>query len=410
LHKTYNKYISSYTTLVLASIILFSSSFKWLSLPIITLFAWVIIFYPNDWINSFSNDLRKYFSILFVTGCFVELYNAYLFYMVVDINYWIISTLIWLMIITSIKGMGNKSIVVHNALVASGWIATIGNLIYIFLFLSGNVSNINLPWYNARFGLDERGFFAFSTSHIPILGYLIPYVSYGMAREKKYNNISNKILLLLMVTVGLLSLRTAICAIIVIAIMMYTFVAFNSKKLLPILMVVVTIFVLFVAFNKDNEILTGIYNLKLSTKISGDDPRYNQLKFWIDAFRQSPFLGNGISSTQMELYDMSTGDLITRKKGIISNPYGYEIFYGRILSEIGLIFLVYVAVFYKLSFKHSTFSEIFWQVPALRFASLCMLFQSATNTYLYSTGWLFVIMLQIIFNIDSKNEKNSAST
>jgi hypothetical protein len=138
------------------------------------------------------------------------------------------------------------------------------------------------------------------------------------------------------------------------------------------------------------DIAQGIYQLKLQDKVSGSDPRFNQIVFWVERFLDSPVLGNGISSTSYTLYDLGTGELVARHTSVIDNPYGNEVFLFRLLSEIGLLLIPIAGAYFAVSMSHRARSPYPWQVTAARLALASMLLQTQTNTYLYTSGWMFV--------------------
>src|SRR5581483_397936 len=96
------------------------------------------------------------------------------------------------------------------------------------------------------------------------------------------------------------------------------------------------------------EILEGLFNLKLADKLNGSDNRYEQLLVWIEYLWDRPLLGNGLTCVEVEIYSQK-GDLLVFRPGPLKNPFGYELAYARLLVEIGIVpFLFYAGLIFGL--------------------------------------------------------------
>jgi hypothetical protein len=331
-----------------------------------------------------------------VLGVAIVTINVLRFGDVGPATYWIGGFLIWYLFIEVIRSTHDPGATVHEAYVALSLLTGFGNLAYIILFLAGIVTEpIFARGFQAYFGIDERGFFAYSSSLLPLVGALVPYLCYRAANSRPTR--TEWLALCLLVLTGLASLRSIIWIIIV-----GSLIYLGGRRLgwfrclavtVPVALVIAGGILLYV----DKDIIDGIYQLKWAEKVSGEDVRFMQWKFWVNSFLESPLFGHGLSSAEILAYDMMTGDVLQERPGPVASEYGYEILYGKWLSDMGLIFLVYVATFTGATFLGPARSSLPWQVTALRFSALCMVIQSATNSYLQTSGYLFPLMLPMVF-------------
>jgi len=379
--------------ILLATMVLPSLFGQFAPLVYITFIFFVLT--RRDGININGKILLGFF-LFMVLGILLIIWNVYIFGDYSPWTFWIAGFLTWFFFIHLLRSIPSPELFIHKSLVATGYVVAITNLVYIAAFLAGiSVEPISVPGFTAFYGMDAEGRFAYSSSLLPHICYLFPYFIYAAARNNDKRVKNEKTLTWLLAVAGLLSLRSIIFLSIAISFLYYVWVKFHSWKFVSVLLIVgACLTVLYFNFL---DTFDFIYQLKWADKISGDDVRYNQLMFWLRSFADSPLIGHGLSSVQMEVFNMATGELIQSRSGPIVSPYGYEIFYGKMLSDIGMIFFIYCAIFYYLTFSVKTFNSLNWQVGALRFAAIFMLVQSGTNSYLGTSGWLFVLMLPMIF-------------
>lgn len=353
---------------------------------------------PRSIARAINLDVLICFGIMLVSGSFLILLNVIKFGDVSPWTYWVFGILSWLIVVTLIRSVPSPAMVINKSILYSSFVAGLACLLYVILFLSGAISeSISFLGYKAYFGLDDRGFFAYSTTHLPLIPYLLTYLVTQRALENNVFNFSEKVAIILLVIAGLLSLRSFIFIV-----FFYIFIYYiqSRKKWLEFIIgaLILLLIIVFAYYNSDtvHGVLDGVYGLKWESKISGEDTRYSQLIYWLDSFLNAPFFGHGLSSVKLEVYDMTNSELTQVRHGPIDAPYGYEIFYAKMLSDIGLVFFVYVSVFLYLSFFSRAMENEKFQLKALRAAAIVMILQSATNSYLGTTGWLFVLMLPMV--------------
>lgn len=344
-----------------------------------------------------DRSLLLVFTAFLTLGSILVIYNAVLFSDLSPVTYWIAGFIVWYLFIETIRSTNDPGSTVHQAYVVLALMTGLGNLLYIVLFITNVITEpITLPGYQAYFGIDERGFFAFSTSLLPIVGALAPYFYYRAAHSAA--PLIERVALVLLTLTGLASLRSIIWIIILGSMLYFAFRQFGLRRLLLVALASVGVLIAaLLLMGVDRDIIEGIYQLKWAEKVDGDDVRYLQWQFWFDSFLQSPLIGHGLSSANLELYNIATGELLLQRPGPVVSEYGYEILYGKWLSDMGLFLLAYVALFTRATFIAPARSSFPWQVTALRASALCMVLQSATNSYLQTSGYLFALMLPMAF-------------
>lgn len=393
-----------YIGTILVWIMLFPSLFSW-SAPFVYIgFAGAFLTRSIRIGKVFDPRIMLGFFLFILLGFFLIITNFILFNDFSPWTYWIAGYSTWFFIIILIRSVKNVSTTIHNVLVIVGFVASIANLLFIFLFLTGIITDsISIPGYQAYFGIDSRGFFAYSTSQLPLYSVLVPYFSYKAANCPGGLLFKEKVLMAMMVVAGVLSLKSFVFLTFISSFFYYCLVTGRIKFFVKTIFCICLIVAFLVwKFGFGYEALSGIYELKWMGKVSGEDRRYQQIVFWLKSFWDSPLIGHGVTSAELIIYDIATGELLNYRPGPVVSPYGYEILYGRLLSDIGMIFFVYAALFIKLIFFTSAYSPLKWQVQALRIAAFYMILQSGTNSYLLTSGWLVVLMLPMAF-ITSKN-------
>lgn len=391
--------MSRYVGVLLTLVMIFPWLFSWFAPFFYLGFLWVLATRTNSIVNTGNFSIAFGFSVFLLMGILLIAINAYLFRNVTPWTYWIVGYATWFIIIVLVRSLNDPANTIHSALVITGLVSGVGNLAYIALFFAGlAIEPISIAGYQAYFGLDERGFFAYSTSHLPHLAFLVPYFVYRFAKSESSIPWYEKWIVVAMIIAGILSLRTAVWMIYLACAGYYIYETKNYKILVAGAVIFVGVILgLMFYLDIDWDIWQGIYDLKLADKVGGEDIRYNQLVFWMGSFMDSPLIGHGLTSAEVVLFDIATGDLIEYIPGAIVSNYGYEILYAKLLSDIGMLFFPYIIIFCWLSFFAKTLSAYSWQVSALRIASLSMIIQSATNSYLQTSGWLFTLMLPMMF-------------
>ena len=388
-----------YICVVLVWIIIFPSLFSW-ALPFICFgFATSLIAHPYKRYGGMNIPLILGFVCFVILGSCLIFINIILFDDYHQWTYWIAGYIVWFLIITLFRSVGDPAPLVHNSIFISGIIVGFGNLFFIISFLLGVITEpISFPGYQAYFGIDYRGFFAYSTSHVPQIGYIVPYFAYKAAKSPSGLSRMETLMMFLVVLTGILSLRSIIWLIIFISFCYYCYATKRKKFFIyTFLIFVFSVGFVLLKLGIGYEAAVAIYDLKWINIINGEDVRYKQIIFWLNSFIQEPFIGHGLSSTEIVIYDLVTGLLSEYRPGTIVSPYGYEFLYGKLLSEIGIFFFFYVAIYAYLTFFSHSHSSLQWQVRALRLSALCMIMQSGTNSYLQTSGWLFTLMLPMIF-------------
>lgn len=390
-----NRYIGALLTLVL----LFPWLFSWFAPFFYIGFVWVLAAKTRKIVDRENTRIAIGFLAFIITGFLLIFINAYIFGNIKPWTYWIAGYATWFIIILLIRTLKNPARTVHSAMVATGFVAGVSSLVYIVLYFSGFAEEpISVAGYQAYFGLDSRGFFAYSTSHLPHLAFLVPYFAYRFAKSESNIPKHERLILIVMVIAGILSLRTAIYVVYFASAAYYIYLTRDYKSIaMGGALFIGGIVGLMIYFEIGWDIWQGIYDLKLADKLGGEDLRYNQLIFWLNSFLDSPLIGHGLTSAELILYDIATGELIEYTPGPIVSEYGYEILYAKLLSDIGVLLVPYIAIFCWLSFLEITSRQHQWQVRGLRLAALSMIFQSATNSYLQTSGWLFTLMLPMVF-------------
>jgi hypothetical protein len=339
--------------------------------------------------GKIHREVFALFLFLIVLGCVVVGINIVKLGSLEGVGYWILGPLIWLVIVNQLIHARFREHLLDRVLVVAGWAVAVTNLGYLGLFLAGVLGNVSLrPIFSAHFGIDDRGFIAYSTSCLPQIGFLFPYLALRYLALRR-----GGLVLLLLGVAGVLSLRVAI--VIVIALFgIYALVrswktnawaAAIGFAALSVMVVSATLLV-------PPDVTHGIFELKLADKLTGQDLRIEQALFWITSFAESPITGHGIASTQLEIFDLANGELIQERYGPVVNPYGYEIFMLKTLSDIGLLVVPYVLIYWYLAFVLRTHVIATWMPTALRISALAMFLQSQTNSYLGTSGWMFVLM------------------
>jgi hypothetical protein len=339
------------------------------------------------------------FSCLVIMGCLVVAVNVLKIGTVEGIGYWILGPFVWFIIINHLVFSEQKHRLIDLVLVLAGWIVSLTNLGYVGLFLSGILGNISWPpFFSAHFGIDDRGFLAYSTSCLPQIGFLFPYFALRYIATGR-----GAVLLMLLGTAGLLSLRLAVIAVIVIfglyaLVRSMKFFTLKSGVFVAAGCLLVIASVLLIP----EDMVQGIFELKLADKLTGGDARTEQAIFWIKSFTESPIIGHGIASTHLEIIDLASGELVQERFGSVTNPFGYEVFLLKTLSDIGLLLIPYVLLYWYLTFLLRTEALAAWMPSALRAGAIAMLLQSQTNSYLGTSGWMFIFMFPAIFAVTSR--------
>lgn len=399
--------MNGYLQFFLILVFLFPSLFSWF-LPFFCLaFIFLLITRPQKIAEVINSNIAIGFFIFLLTGVVLLIINYYLFENIKPWTYWIAGFSSWFLIVILLRTLNDISKTIHQSLLIAGAIIGFGNLVYIILFLSGLVKeSISILGYRAYFGIDSRGFFAYSTSHVPLIAYFTPYFVCHLAAKKSYVGWFEKATLLALILAGLLSLQSFIWLVLIFLLIYYTFLTGTWLRLFKLLSILILmIFALDWYIGIDYEISRGIYELKWSDKINGNDIRFQQLFFWLESFVKSPLIGHGLTSVEIILYDIATGELVVELPGPIVSPFGYEILFAKLLSDIGLLLFIYIFVFAWLSFFIRTKCENFWQVHALRVAAIILIIQSMTNSYLQTSGMLFIFMLPMLFITTNKRSR-----
>lgn len=396
--------MNNYLIINLFFVICFPSLFSY-SVPFFMLgFFWRLLSSPGSIVKAFDAKIGVGFFILILLGIFLVVFNVIKFGDVSPWTYWIAGFFAWFVIIILIRSIPDYGYVIHQSFLYSSLFVGVTCLIYIALFFFEILKEpISVAGYQAYFGIDDRGFFAYSTSHVPNIPYLVAYLcSYRLFQGDKMGA-CEKLALFLMVIAGLLSLRSFIFIAFFVVLVYYIH---RQKKWLVFSFISFSVMsiAIFSYFNSVDfrTVVDGIYGLKWQDKVSGDDIRYQQFVYWLESFSDAPIFGHGLSSVNLELYDIATGELLSLRPGPVEAPYGYEIYFAKLLSDMGLVFIPYVFIFALLSFFMKADKKNKSQLEALRFSAIVMIMQSMTNSYLQTSGWLFIFMLPMVFISNKK--------
>jgi len=361
-------------------------------------------FYFTD--GTIHREVFALFLLLIILGCVVVGINVVKLGSLEGVGYWIVGPLIWLVIVNQLIHARFREHLLDRALVLAGWAVALTNLGYIGLFLGGVIGNVSLgPIFSAHFGIDDRGFFAYSTSCLPQIGFLFPYLALRYVATRR-----GGLVLLLLGIAGVLSLRVAIVAVIALFGAYALVRSWKRNAYAAALVAALSVMAVSTTLLVPPDLTHGIFELKLADKLTGEDLRIEQALFWIKSFAESPITGHGIASTQLEIFDLASGELIQERFGPILNPYGYEIFMLKTLSDIGLLVVPYVLIYWYLAFILRTHVIAAWMPTALRVSALAMFVQSQTNSYLGTSGWMFVLMLPAVLAATSDLPKPIASS
>jgi hypothetical protein len=304
--------------------------------------------------------------------------------------------------------------IIDSSIRLVGAVVVIVNISYVILFTSGIIQhNISCCGFIAYFGISDVGFFAYSTSLLPHISFLAPFfaVRYYYKRDTL-----DLFILLLLVLSTILSLRVTTSFFAGLSLIYLWHKLVQEKTITMFIIALCILFILlYLFFQIPQDIIDAIYNLKLADEMQGDDPRFMQIKVFFESFLSSPFYGHGISSVSMQIYDMATGEMTYNRVGTVDNPYGYEVFAAKLLNDIGLLIVIPIGVYIYYLYIKKPINKYIWISHALRLGALFFVLTSQTNTYLATSGWMWVLMLPFVFiyqnnSLDNKeriyNENN----
>ncbi|MDX1932706.1 MAG: hypothetical protein SFU56_08895 [Capsulimonadales bacterium] len=299
----------------------------------------------------------------------------------------------------------------HHCLCSASFFIAVNALAYLGFGLIGRPYPLEFLDLDYRRGIDERGFAAYSTNNLPILCFTVPYL---LANVLYTGNRSRFAVLTLALSVlaALASLRVAvILSVVGSAVVLFGLVYLKADSAgrrtirrgivlaatAPLVAGVIG-YLLLPSGQKARLglIVEGIYLLKLSRKVSGEDSRYEQANYWLRAWERRPWFGHGLSSTEL-----ITSSIV--KPGTVQNPYGYELTYLRLLSEIGLLPLLLYA--YLLLRSARWLAECAWRGETAErrealghlLGMIGFLFASGTNGYLLTFGVAWTVFLPVAY-------------
>lgn len=359
-----------------------------------------LLIFSNFFVKLFTLKINKNiligFFLLLLTGSVVQFINVILQSTAEAVTYWILSPIYWFLLVFLLRQTNNFVEIIDSSIRFVGAVVVIVNISYVILFTSGVIqNNISCFGFIAYFGLSDVGFFAYSTSLLPHISFLAPY--FAMRYYYKRDTLDLFILLLLVLST-ILSLRvtTSFFAGLSLVYLWYKLVQEKTVKMIIIALCIFLI-LLYLFFQIPQDIIDAIYNLKLADEIQGEDQRFMQIKVYFESFLLSPFYGHGISSVSMQIYDMATGEMTFNRLGTVDNPYGYEVFGAKLLNDIGLLIVIPIGVYIYYLYIKEPINKYIWISHALRLGALFFILTSQTNTYLGTSGWMWVLMLPFVF-------------
>jgi hypothetical protein len=283
-------------------------------------------------------------------------------------------------------------------------------LAYLAAGLVGHTYPLEFLDLDYKRGIDERGFVAYSTNNLPMLGFTVPYMTASILYAG--NRTRLRLLCLIVCTIAALaSLRIAVTVDVLGGYIITQLLAIRAAgRKAPALMAryqralafavasiasLLLVAIIFVGLNPRAQMIAeGIYQQKLSKKLSGEDTRYAQSRYWIEAWTERPLLGHGISSSEIIIPQMV-------KPGTVQNPYGYELTYLKLMSEIGLLPVAVYAILIA-GLAVSLLRTSLNATDAVRrnglahaLGMLGFLFASGTNGYLLTFGVAWTIFFPL---------------
>lgn len=302
----------------------------------------------------------------------------------------VINVFIYGVICLAISNYNNADNLLIDSLFASSLIISIN----IFCYLFSNILGLNYPLgfleLDYKFGMSSTGLFAYSTNNLPVLMFTIPFMltffALGRNSLKKWHTFS----LFISLTMALVSLRLALWLVIIFPILFLSLFSARIRFYLILFLLIASPFIYFLIM--DGSVLNYLYDLKFSGKLEGNDQRFMQTNFWLEKIMEKPIFGHGIGSI-----DISGGN--------ISNPYGYELTFLMLLTQLGIFFsFIYTIMFFIIllnlywvatkSFEHSKNRVM---AIGLALGSLMFLLASYTNGYLLTFGYMWIIFFPLAF-------------
>ncbi len=257
------------------------------------------------------------------------------------------------------------------------------------------------------FGQDVRGFVAYTTNNLPVLTFTATFFLIQVFLLGKRSLVHLATLAITLPAIAL-SLRLAfilnIClSAVIIVVMAYVGPLQIRRKEYGLAFVLALVALGSLAITQvDTDLADGIFDLKLDRIVHGQDLRYAQATVWLDHVMDRPWLGNGLTSVDVQMFSRN-GELTFDRPGPIVNPYGYELTYLKLLVEIGILPLLFCA------FLVGLLSLGLWRAVwrgetrcdreafAYLVGMLLFLLASSSNGYLLSFGFMWTIYFPVAF-------------
>lgn len=393
----------------LALILTFPSAFPWLRIVAVALICLAgAIRGSQHRIRQYSARTISLYIALLVLGCCVEIQNTLMFGETYGLSLWVADPAVWLLVTLSLFQIDpdRRIQTVDLAILIAAFAVSFLHAYFVLTHLIGMESFADpiRVEMGLRFGQDSRGFFAFTSSNLAILGFTTPYLLLGAPQNSKERR-RRRIALALSILVIVLSLSIALFLVLLAAIAFKVSLRGSNEVSLRVHLRVLFIMgtcgvllIVLLTLVSHTDFLGGIYQLKYEDKLLGHDERILQVKTWLSYFAEAPLFGNGISSTDMTILDVD-GNVAVMHSGTVVNPYGYEVLYGRLLSELGLVWfglygLVVAMLLFSAPLERST-NNFF--IQGLRLSAFAMLLQTSFNSYFTTFGYMICLALPAMF-------------
>jgi hypothetical protein len=352
------------------------------------------------------------FCVTIILGAFLVLYDITVNRDSPDLrvfSFWVLNPMIYLSFIFLSSGKPDLPTILDTSIYLASALISIDLLLYAGFSLFGLPYPLDFLGLERRFGLDESGFIALSSNNLPALSFFIPYVMADIFVVRRRRSMPRILTLVLSIAAAAASLRVAVLLSVVLsAVILFVIILRRRSIKRPFFLAAaasVSAILLMSGIRgdwKSSEIMKGIYSLKIADKVSGDDPRYEQLRLWMEYVSERPLLGHGLSSVDVTVYG-EDDDVELDRSGPLKNPFGYELTYAKLLTEIGFLpFLTFTSLFLVLAAMLAKTwrqgDDVTGRKAIAHLMGMAMFVaSSATNGYILTFGYMWTVMFPVAY-------------